>query len=102
MKTDDTRFLEKEFSRGILFQYACHGFSLLSLQGALAYGIGLWLAYDYLIEFFELAYDWLMGCLPSRLGRARVPWRWPSCRGAAERTPAARERQRAEHTIRLV
>ena len=34
-------------------EYACHRFSLLSLQGEFSYGILLWFSYDYLIEFLE-------------------------------------------------
>ena len=68
--------LENSFS-----EHACHRFSLLSLQGALAYGIGLWLAYDYLIEFFALAYDWLMGRLHDRLSHGARYHRphWNGC-----------------------
>ena len=78
--------LENSFS-----EYACHRFSLLSLQGELAYGILLWFSYDYLIEFFELSYDSLMGCPHGRLSQEAPDW--PGCArmhqdaGKCERRP---------------
>ena len=78
--------LENSFS-----EYACHRFSLLSLQGEFAYGILLWFSFDYLIEFWELSYDSLMGCPHGRLSQEAPDW--PGCArmhqdaGKCERRP---------------